>query len=95
MDATKQEIKTIGVLTSGGDGSGMNAAIRSVVRCAGYHRLKVKGIMRGYQGLIDNEIVDLDRRSVSNVISRGGTFLKTSRCPEFKTKEGLPRLLRP
>ncbi|MFA6379386.1 MAG: 6-phosphofructokinase [Candidatus Omnitrophota bacterium] len=87
----KQRMKTIGVLTSGGDGSGMNAAVRSVVRYALYHRLAVKGIMRGYQGLIDNEIIDLNRRSVSNIISRGGTFLKTSRCPAFKTQAGLKK----
>mgnify|MGYP000848872058 FL=1 len=87
----KNKMKTIAVLTSGGDGSGMNAAIRSVVRYALYHGLAVKGIMRGYQGLIDDEIVDLNRRSVSNIISRGGTFLKTSRCPEFRTKAGVAK----
>lgn len=81
-------MKRIGVLTSGGDAPGMNAAIRSVVRCAIHATLEVVGICRGYQGLIDNEVKPLDRRSVSNIISRGGTILKTARCPEFLTKEG-------
>ena len=82
-------VKTIGVLTSGGDAPGMNAAIRAVVRTALAEGLKVKGIMRGYAGLIDEEIVDLDLRSVSDIIHRGGTILYTARCPEFKTEEGM------
>lgn len=84
----KSEIKKIGVLTSGGDGPGMNAAIRSVVRCALSNGREVAGIIRGYQGLIDDEIVALSHRSVSNIINRGGTILKTARSEEFKTKEG-------
>lgn len=82
-------VKTIGVLTSGGDAPGMNAAIRSVVRTALAEGLEVKGIMRGYAGLIDEEIVDLNLRSVSDIIHRGGTMLYTARCPEFKTEEGM------
>lgn len=75
-------------MASGGDSPGMNAAIRSVVRCALYHRLKVDGIIRGYQGLIDDEIIPLNHRSVSNIINRGGTILKTARSPAFLTKAG-------
>lgn len=67
----------------------MNAAVRSVVRYALYHKLDVKGVVRGFQGLIDDEIMLLNHRSVANIISRGGTFLKTSRCPEFQTNEGM------
>lgn len=85
---TKKEVKTIGVLTSGGDAPGMNAAIRAVVRTAINKGLKVKGIMRGYAGLLQEEIVDLDTISVSEVINRGGTILYTARCEEFTTEEG-------
>ena len=81
-------IKTIGVLTSGGDAPGMNAAIRAVVRVAINKGLKVKGIMRGYAGLLDEEIVDMDSTSVSDIINRGGTILYTARCQEFTTPEG-------
>ena len=81
-------IKTIGVLTSGGDAPGMNAAIRAVVRVAINKGLKVKGIMRGYAGLLDEEIVDMDSTSVSDIINRGGTILYTARCLEFTTPEG-------
>ncbi|MFH1691426.1 MAG: 6-phosphofructokinase [Candidatus Omnitrophota bacterium] len=81
-------IKKIGVMTSGGDAPGMNAAIRSVVRNAFSKKISVAGILRGYSGLLNDEIVDLSHRSVSNIINRGGTILKTSRCPEFMTKEG-------
>lgn len=81
-------IKKIGVLTSGGDGPGMNAAIRSVVRCSISNGLEVAGIIRGYQGLIDDEVVALNHRSVSNIINRGGTILKTARSREFKSEEG-------
>ncbi len=84
-------IKKIGVLTSGGDAPGMNAAIRSVVRCAFSKNLSVAGILRGYAGLLNDEIIDLTHRSVSNIINRGGTILKTSRSPEFMTKEGQKR----
>ncbi|MGB0851585.1 MAG: 6-phosphofructokinase [Bacteroidia bacterium] len=82
------EMKTIGVYTSGGDAPGMNACIRAVVRTAIYNGLKVKGIKRGYEGMIANEIIDLDRQSVANIIQRGGTFLKTARSKDFMTPEG-------
>ena len=81
-------VKTIGILTSGGDAPGMNAAIRSVVRVAISKGLKVKGIMRGYAGLLEEEIVDMDSTSVSDIINRGGTILYTARCKEFTTAEG-------
>ena len=81
-------IKTIGVLTSGGDAPGMNAAIRAVTRTARYHDINVIGIMRGYQGLIENEFVKFTSSSVSNTIQRGGTILKTARCGAFLTTEG-------
>ena len=81
-------IKTIGVLTSGGDAPGMNAAIRSVVRTAIHNGINVKGIMRGYAGLLQEEIVDMDSTSVSEIIHRGGTILYTARCQEFTTAEG-------
>ncbi len=84
-------IKRIGVLTSGGDSPGMNAAIRSVVRTALRNNLEVMGIYRGYAGLINEEIKALDHRAVSNIISRGGTVLKTARCPEFQTEAGQAR----
>lgn len=83
-----KEVKTIGVLTSGGDAPGMNAAIRAVTRTALHKGLKVKGIMRGYAGLLQEEIVDLDSAAVSGIIYRGGTILGTARCMEFVTPEG-------
>ena len=83
-----KEIKTIGILTSGGDAPGMNAATRAVVRNAIAHGLKVKGIMKGYQGLLNEEIIDMDARSVSDTIQKGGTILYTARCAEFRTPEG-------
>ena len=83
-----KEIKTIGVLTSGGDAPGMNAAIRAVVRKALDDGIAVKGIQRGYQGLLSEEIIDMDRRSVSDIIEKGGTILGTARCMEFVTPEG-------
>ncbi|RKM57684.1 6-phosphofructokinase [Butyrivibrio sp. XB500-5] len=83
-----KEIKTIGVLTSGGDAPGMNAAIRAVVRKCLANGLKVKGIKKGYQGLLNEEIEDMDRRSVADIIQRGGTILGTARCMEFTTPEG-------
>lgn len=83
-----KEIKTIGVLTSGGDAPGMNAAIRAVVRKALDNGVKVKGIKKGYQGLLNEEIIDMDARSVSDIIQRGGTILGTARCSEFRTEEG-------
>ncbi len=82
-----KEINTIGVLTSGGDAPGMNAAIRAVVRRAIHNGKKVKGIKRGYAGLLDEEIEDMDQFSVSDIISRGGTILQTARCLEFKEDE--------
>ena len=81
-------IKTIGLLTSGGDSPGMNAAIRSVTRSAIFNSFKVKGIYRGYKGLVDNEIVDFKTQSVSGIMHHGGTILKTARCKEFMTVEG-------
>jgi 6-phosphofructokinase 1 len=84
-------IKRIGVLTSGGDAPGMNAAIRAVVRYALHYDIEVVGIFRGYAGLINEELKLFDHRSVSNIINRGGTILKTVRCPEFLTKEGQRR----
>ena len=83
-----KEIKTVGVLTSGGDAPGMNAAIRAVVRKSIANGLTVKGIKKGYQGLLNEEIIDMDRHSVSDIIQRGGTILGTARCMEFKTLEG-------
>ncbi len=82
-------MKTIGVLTSGGDAPGMNAAVRAVVRTAIDMGMTVKGIRRGYNGLIEGDIVDLDIRSVSDIIHRGGTVLCTARSPKFKTEEGM------
>ena len=84
----KKDIKHIGVFTSGGDAPGMNATIRSVVRKAVFENIKVSGILRGYEGLINNEVIELDCRSVSNILGRGGTILKTARSKEFITKEG-------
>lgn len=84
-------MKTIAVLTSGGDAPGMNAAVRAVVRAGIAKNMNVKGIMRGYSGLIDGDIIDLNARSVSDIIHRGGTMLYTARCPEFKTKEGIDK----
>ena len=83
-----QKIKKIGILTSGGDGPGMNAAIRSVVRYSLHYGVEVAGIMRGYQGLLEEDIVPMGHRSVSNIINRGGTILKTARSKEFGTNEG-------
>lgn len=82
-----KEIKTIGVLTSGGDAPGMNAAIRAVVRKAIGNGVKVKGIKKGYQGLLNEEILDMEKKDVSDTIQRGGTILGTARCPEFKQEE--------
>ena len=85
---TKQTIKNIGVFTSGGDSPGMNAAIRAVVRTALYYDIKVTGILRGYDGLISGDFIPMERKSVANIIQRGGTILKTARSEEFHTKEG-------
>ncbi|NLL73175.1 MAG: 6-phosphofructokinase [Clostridiales bacterium] len=83
----KKKIKTIGVLTSGGDAPGMNAAIRAVVRAALIEGVKVKGIRRGYMGLLEEDIFDMKSKSVSDIIQRGGTVLYTARCPEFVIPE--------
>jgi len=80
--------KTIGVLTSGGDSPGMNAALRAVVRTGIFHGNKIFGIKRGYEGMIDGDIIELTLSSVSNLIKYGGTFLLTARCEDFFTKEG-------
>ena len=82
------EIKRIAVLTSGGDAPGMNAAIRAVVRSCAYHNLECVGVYRGLQGLIEGDFEELGPRSVKNIINRGGTFLKSARSDEFRTKEG-------
>jgi len=82
------KIKTIGVLCSGGDGPGMNAAIRAVVRCALSKKFEVRGFLRGYAGLLNEEIIELNHRSVSGIIGHGGTILKTARSQEFRTPEG-------
>ncbi|MDP8258740.1 MAG: 6-phosphofructokinase [Candidatus Aadella gelida] len=84
----KEKIKRIGVMTSGGDSPGMNAATRSVVRKAVHEGLEVRGILRGYEGLINDEMIELNSRSVSNILSQGGTIIKTARSKEFMTKEG-------
>lgn len=83
-----KKVTKIGVLTSGGDSPGMNAAIRAVVRTGNYYGLDVYGIMRGYSGIIENDIVPMHSRSVANIIQRGGTILKTARCKEFFQPEG-------
>ena len=89
--AAKNEIKTIGVLTSGGDAPGMNAAIRAVVRRGLSRGIKMKGILKGYNGLLNEEIVDMTAVDVSDTIQRGGTILYTARCAEFRTEEGQKR----
>jgi 6-phosphofructokinase 1 len=83
-----QSIKRIGVLTSGGDSPGMNAAIRSVVRTSAFHGLECIAVYRGYQGLIDGDFKEFNARSVNNIIQKGGTILKSARCEEFRTSEG-------
>lgn len=88
MNAKISKINGIGLLTSGGDSPAMNAAIRAVTRAAIYNGFKVKGIMRGYKGLITREIIDMETQNVSNIIQQGGTILKTARCKEFMTPEG-------
>ena len=84
----KKKVTKIGVLTSGGDAPGMNACIRAVVRTGIYHKLDVYGIMRGFTGMVENDIFQMESRSVANIIQRGGTILKTSRCKDFFTPEG-------
>ncbi len=85
---TKKTIKNIGVFTSGGDSPGMNAAIRAVVRTALFYDIKVTGILRGYDGMIGGDFLAMERKSVANIIQRGGTVLKTARSDEFRTKGG-------
>ncbi len=87
----KKNIKTIGVLTSGGDAPGMNAAIRAVVRTGAYYGLKVMGVKRGYNGLINGDFIEMPPRSVSDILQRGGTILQTARCLDFKTPEGVKK----
>ena len=82
-------MKTIGVLTSGGDSPGMNSAIRAVVRACAHYQLKCIGIVRGFSGLIENNTKVLNTRSVRGIINRGGTFLYSARCDEFRSVEGL------
>src|SRR5215213_847358 len=84
----EKKVNRIGVLTSGGDAPGMNAAIRAVVRTGIYYGLEVYGVMRGYQGLVEDDMIKMESRSVANIIQRGGTILKTARCKEFYTPEG-------
>lgn len=84
-------IKKIGVLTSGGDAPGMNAAVRAVTRAAIRKGMQVYGIRRGYNGLINGDVFEMNERSVSDIIQRGGTMLYTARCPEFRTEEGVER----
>jgi 6-phosphofructokinase 1 len=84
----ENKISKIGVLTSGGDAPGMNAAIRAVVRACTYYNKNCRGIMRGYEGMIEGDIIKLDARSVGNIIQRGGTILKSARSKEFRTPEG-------
>jgi len=84
----EKKVTKIGVLTSGGDSPGMNAAVRAVVRTGIYHGMEVFGIMRGYSGMVENDIFRMESKSVANIIQRGGTVLKTSRCKEFFTPEG-------
>ena len=83
-----KKVNKIAVLTSGGDAPGMNAAIRAVVRTGIYHGLEVFGVTRGYNGMIEDDIFQMDSKSVGNIIQRGGTILKTARSKEFFTPEG-------
>ena len=83
-----KKVNKIAVLTSGGDAPGMNAAIRAVVRTCSYHDVEVLGIYRGFQGMIEDDFVELNARSVRNIINKGGTFLKSARSEGFRTKEG-------
>jgi 6-phosphofructokinase 1 len=84
----QSKVTKIGVLTSGGDSPGMNAAVRAVIRTGIYHGLEMFGIMRGYSGMMEDDIIKMESRSVANIIQRGGTILKTARCKEFFEPEG-------
>lgn len=86
-----KQVRKIGVLTSGGDAPGMNAAVRAVVRTGCFHDLTVMGVRRGYNGLINGDLIELTPRSVSGILQRGGTFLQTARCAEFREKEGVKK----
>ena len=88
MPFCNNEVKVIGILTSGGDAPGMNAAVRAITRVANKLGMDVFGIYHGFAGLIEDEIIRLDSRKVGDVLHRGGTFLKTARSPEFMTEEG-------
>src|SRR5450432_1791927 len=90
----ERKVTKIGVLTSGGDAPGMNAAIRAVVRTGIYNGMQVYGILRGYSGMIDGDIIKMESKSVANIIQRGGTILKTARCKEFFTHEGREKACR-
>ena len=81
-------MKKIAVFTSGGDSPGMNACVRAVVRTAIYNKVEVSGIIRGYNGMVEDDFIEMDSRSVSNIIQRGGTILKTARSQTFMTAEG-------
>jgi 6-phosphofructokinase 1 len=93
MEVVMSEIKSIGVLTSGGDAPGMNAAIRAVVRTGIYYGIKMFGIRKGYNGLISGDIFEMNARSVSDIVHRGGTILQTARCKEFTTDEGMQKAM--
>ena len=84
----QKKVTKIGVLTSGGDSPGMNAAVRAVIRTGIYHGLEMYGVMRGYSGMLEDDIIKMESRSVANIIQRGGTILKTARCKEFYEPEG-------
>ena len=86
-------MKRIAVLTSGGDAPGMNACIRAVVRGGIYNGMEVFGVKRGYYGLVNDDMAQMEMRSVSDIVQRGGTILYTARCPEFKTKEGMDKAI--
>ncbi|MGA1030777.1 MAG: 6-phosphofructokinase, partial [Flavobacteriaceae bacterium] len=87
----KHKLQNLAVLTSGGDAPGMNAAVRAVVRTAAYNKVNCFGVYKGYQGLIDGDLVKMNARSVNNIINKGGTILKSARCLEFRTPEGRKR----
>ena len=91
MENLKKDIKKVGMLTSGGDAPGMNAAVRAITRSAISQGLRVMGIFKGYRGLIDGDLIELDARHVSNIITRGGTILYSDRCEEFKTEAGMKK----
>ena len=93
MDDSRINVRTIGVLTSGGDSPGMNAAVRAVVRAGAAKSLRVMGVRRGYEGLISGDIFEMTPRTVSDILQRGGTVLQTARCRAFETEEGLSKAI--